>query len=154
MSRRRSGSLQWAEFFKCRYEGGVAIDHSLGAQIPGGNVRVAKRDSYDGDLRGLRGCDVRRAVADHDGSSFIARGQPYRSTQVVGMGLADGECVTTSDGEKSIFQTERLEQAYRQRFALVGANRQLGAALAKCIERVDNSRVGAAAVGDIGLLVR
>ena len=64
------------------------------------------------------------AVAYHDTVAGVAAGALDGSEEMLGVRLSDRECISARYGVEVVGEVKLLDQAARQTFELVGANRQ------------------------------
>jgi hypothetical protein len=113
----------------------------------------AETHQYYRHVGAFGGGQVDLAVTDHQGAGGIASGKSDRLGEVARIGLRHGKCVAAGDCPEIAAEAKRPEQSTGEIFALVGADREPRARRLEGFERGYGAGVGAALLGDIGLVM-
>ena len=111
------------------------MDDPVGSEVLDGNFGVAERDADDGNPGATGDPDIRAGIAHHDRGGYLPAGAGHGLAQDAGVRLGNPERIGAANGGKSRAQVQPVQQALRQPFELVGANRQPVSEAGKIIQR-------------------
>ena len=126
------------------------VDETIGQEISGGDVGIAKTDQDQRHIGAARGAGIGDRVPDHDGARDLSSRPFDGGYQVSRVRLGSRRDIRADDSGKSIGHPQGLQQSDAQICRFVRADRQSRPRRLQVVQGGDDPIKGAAQVGDMG----